>query len=218
MLRFPYYLLAEWLCFVVAILLIKKPVPRYWNVIKYYLGIVVATESIAYYLGWMLKSNNQWIYNLFMVVEFSFDIWFISRLWLFSNFRALIYTAFISFVIVYFIEWHQVGITTFFEKTCIYGSVVAILFCMVYFYSLFQTEHYVNLLKEPAFWFISGCFIFYATSIGVDTFFSQLVRVKIKHTVSLRYIIMNVLNIILYCFWIKAFICLKIKEKYISQL
>lgn len=255
MLIFPYFLIAEWLCFFASFLLLRNLNNRFWLVIKLYLSCVVLTESICYYFAWVAKKgnnswvykfiywgnsynrqnwvkntfkiitwnshglagiNNHWIYNLFTPIEFTFGIWIIFKIFKSNSLKFFGLACYGVFYLSYVTEWTKYGsIKTYFDKTNTLGSVIIIVLCMYYYYSLFQQEKYINLVKEPAFWFVSGYFIFYTTSISVDTFLEQIINFKIKSSVPLRYIIMNVLNLILYGFWIRAFVCLKIKEKFI---
>lgn len=253
MLTFPYYLLAEWMCFIASLLLLRNLNTKFWLLVKLYLFTVVITESICYYFAWIVKKgssswlykfitwgndssrqdliqnffkkitwnsqgfagiNNHWIYNIFTLIEFTFGIWILSKIIKFSRIKFLCIGCYNIFYVSYALELITYrGIQTYFDKTNTLGSVIIICLSIFYYYLLFQQEEHVNLIKEPSFWFVSGYFIFYTTSISVDTFFEQLVNAKIKSPVPLRYIIMNILNLILYGFWIRAFLCLKIKEK-----
>ncbi len=206
MLIFPYHLLAEWMCFIAAILLLKNPDPKFGLVIKLYLFSVAAVESICHYV---LKSNNQWVYNLDMPVEFAFGIWIIPRAGNFKRAGYITLLCFTVFFLAYLFEWiWHGGISVFFYKVSTIGSVIMIGLCIYYYYTLFHQETSVSLIADPLFLFISGHFIFYTTSMGFDTFFEQLEEVMIKNTVPLGYIIMNIINLILYGFWIASFICL----------
>ncbi|MDB5139775.1 MAG: hypothetical protein JWR12_1691 [Mucilaginibacter sp.] len=218
MLTFPFYLLAEWVCFIAAVLLVSN-LNNYLHTIRYYLCFVVIVESICYYLAWIERVNNQWLYNIFILVEFSYGIWLYYNFISFKYFKPIIIFFCILFFSTYIFELVSYGgISTFFNRADTIESVIIIGLCMLYYYTLFQQEEYINLSEDPIFWIVSGSFIFYTTSIGLDTFFKKLVEVRINHSISLRYIIMNLLNIILYSCWIKSFICMRIKQKSIRPL
>src|SRR6185437_1807508 len=141
-------------------------------------------------------------------------IWFLSRL---INQKVVKYLCIIGcvlFYLSYLIEFiSQYSIRSFFNTADTIGSEVMIVLCITYYFFLFKDDQYINLLREPSFWFVSGYFIFYTTSIGTDTFFKNLVNTTMIHSVSLRYIIMKFLNPILYGFWIVAMLCIKNKRK-----
>jgi hypothetical protein len=220
MLNFHYSLIAEWLCFLSAILLLVHS-DKYWQTLRFYLCFVVYNESIGYYMVAVAKYNsNNWLYNLFILVEYGYGIWLLTHLINLKSIKFISWIAYLLFYTSYFVEYVNQGdsIANFFNKADAVGSEVMIVLCMIYYYSLFQEEKYVNLLKEPLFWLVSGCFIFYTTSIGVDTFFKKLVSVTKVHSVSLRYIILKFLNPVLYVCWIRAFLCIRNKRKSIQQL
>lgn len=47
------------------------------------------------------------------------------------------------------------------------GNIGLIIFCIIYFYQLFQTVPKLNLLKEPSFWIITGVFVCMSVSIPI---------------------------------------------------
>ncbi len=217
MLYFPYYLLAEWVCFITSVLLINN-FDKDWNAVRLYLGFVVLIESICYYMVWIAKcTSNQWLYNLSIPVEYGFSFWIFYRFVDLRKSKIIFLFAYLIFGATYLITLiNSKGINVFFDKADTTGSVLIICLCMIYYYTLFQQVEYINILKDPTFWFVSGNFIFYTTSISVDAFFEKLVELRVNNSVSLRYIIMNILNIILYGCWIKSFICLNINKKSIA--
>jgi hypothetical protein len=220
MLNIHYPLIAEWLCFILAILLLSH-LDKYWHTIRFYLGFVVYTESIGYYMVAVAKCpSNNWLYNLFILIEYSYGIWLLSHLINLKSIKLICGIAYLLFCASYVIEYinHNNSIASFFDAADAMGSEVMIVLCMVYYYTLFKEEEYINLLKEPLFWLISGCFVFYTTSIGIDTFFKNLVDITKIHSISLRYIIMKFLDPILYVCWIRAFVCIKNKKKFIQLL
>jgi hypothetical protein len=214
MIDFPYYLLAEWLCFVTSILLLKKTSHHFWFGVKPYLLLVVINETFCYYLAWILKTNNQLYYNLFTPVEFIFAIWIISKIIISHNFRYVFGISYAVFFFSFIAEWSvKRTLTVYFDKADTIGSVIVICLCIYYYYGLFEQDAYVNLLNDPSFWFVSGYFLFYTTSISADTFFDQFVIMWAKHLAPVRHIIMDIINIILYGCWIKSFICQRIKQE-----
>jgi hypothetical protein len=86
-------------------------------------------------------------------------------------------------------------------------AICKTVFCIFFFYKLFKNLFYQNILKEPAFWIVTGL-IFYSTLslpfYGLNSYlkfqFSTLVSSNL-HTVS------NILIIIMHLFFIKAYLC-----------
>ena len=218
MLQFPFYLIAEWICFIISVLLLNNLFAKFWLAVKFYLLAVVLLETFCYYLAWIARVNNQIYYNFFTPVEFTFGIWILAKIIASKQFNYVFLIGYLIFYFTFFLEWYsKKTFTIYLDKADTVGSVIVICLCILYYYKLFENEVYEDLIAEPSFWFVSGYFLFYATSIGVDTFFDQLVQIRIKNSISLRYIIMNILNLILYSCWIKSFVCLNIKQKYMLQ-
>ncbi len=147
-----------------------------------------------------------------MPIEFVFGIWITTGIAGLKKTEYLLLYSYTLFYTAYFIEWKiRGGINDYFTVAYIVGSVVMICLCFRYYYLLFYQENYTNLLSDPAFWFISGYFIYYTTGVGFNAYFEQLNGVIIRGTVSLAEIILEILNLILYSFWIISFICIRNK-------
>jgi len=219
------------MCFIASILLIKNS-DKKLRAIRFYLGFVVLVESACYYMAWVAKIYNGWVYDVSMLVEFGFGIWLLSNYINAKWNSTIILIAYLLFCSVYLFEvqkqWdiiklHQLYMPisshpkyyiNFFDKANTMGSIIMICLCMLYYYSLFKQDEYVDLKKDPVFWIISGYFIFYTAGIGINTFFEKLVEVRRDHAISLRYILINGLNVVLYGCWIISFLCLKTKRNY----
>ncbi len=106
------------------------------------------------------------------------------------------------------------GFSQYFFRSYIILCILAIGFCIMYYYSLFQQIEYSNLLKEPAFWFAAGSLAYFAIGTSVTVFFAELVSLKVKNQIPLRGIIMGIINVIMYGCWIKSFLCLQNKRDY----
>ncbi len=86
-------------------------------------------------------------------------------------------------------------------------AICKTVFCIFFFYKLFKNLFYQNILKEPAFWIVTGL-IFYSTLslpfYGLNSYlrsqFSPLVS-------STSLAVSNMLIIIMHLFFIKAYLC-----------
>jgi hypothetical protein len=210
----------EWMCFVASVLLIPKNVqPKYWRAFILYLGVTVIVESYTHYLGRIVATpqNNHAIYNAFLLVYMPFHVWVFSKLIALKNIKILCAILLLGLLFGYAIEWAHQGFGFYFYRTNTAFSGVVVLLCIVYYFSLFMQNEYYDLLKDASFWFVTGCLIFYATNTAVNAFFAELVRVRVKGQVSLRYIIITILNILMYVCWIKSFLCLRNKQIYTQR-
>ncbi len=205
------------MCFVASILFIPKRIfPRYWRAFIIYLGILIIFETythVASKMATVTRSNHS-LYNSFMLVYASFHIWIFSKIITLKNIKIICSLLALGLLVGYISEWLYQGFYLYFYRTNTAFSGIMVLLCIIYYFSLFKQDEYHDLLKDATFWFVTGCLIFYATNTAVNAFFAELIRVKIKGQVSIRYAIINILNILMYSCWIKSFLCLKNKQIY----
>ncbi|MDB5090243.1 MAG: hypothetical protein JWR09_4237 [Mucilaginibacter sp.] len=216
MLIFPYYLYAEWVCFISALLYLKSSDSTFGITVKLYLLSVVALESVCRYV---YKSDNNWLYNLDMPIEFTFGIWIVSKVVFLKRKKIIMQLCLGLFFSVYLLSWILKGNNSeFFKIAGLLGSVIIICLCIYYYFTLFHKEEYVNLLTDPAFLFISGYFLFYTTSIGLVIYADQLDKLMITIQVPLSYLLNDIINLIFYGFWVASIICLYNKKTSLLQL
>lgn len=204
LLSLPYYLFAEWACFVVSILFLLKYRSKFLLATSIYLSTVVLVETACFFIS----GDNNWVYNLDMPIEFAFVTGALSSIIYRQKVRAAV-VLYALFFISFGTEWIIRGtLSMYFTISYITGSAIVISLCIKYYYHSFQEETYSNILDAPFFWFVSGCLLYYTTSIPFTTFFDQLNGVFIGGKIALGEIILNVSSLILYCSWIVSFICL----------
>lgn len=217
-LRLPFTLMSVWLCFIAAILFIKKYHSSTWRIFPVYLFIVICVEMLVYF-GLRLKyiTNTQWLYNLFLPVAGLFYFYVFSRLIHLKTVKTILAFAGGIFIISMLSEGLYQGFDHFLFRSYIVLCVLGIGLCIMYFYSLFQQIEYSDLLKDPAFWFAAGSLAFFGIGTSVNIFFIELVSLKIENQIPLRQIIMGITNIIMYGCWIKSFLCLQNNPDYTRQ-
>jgi len=217
LLKIPFSLIIEWMCFIASILFINNATqPKYWKLFPIYLGIMVLVETYCHYIGriaFAYKGNHA-IYNGFFLIYYSFHLYIFSKIINLKNIRIICAILSLILLVSYLSEWMHQGYFFLFYRTNTIFSGILVLLCILYYISLFKQDEYHDLLKDVSFWFATGCLIFYATNVAVNAFFLELVRTKIKGQVSIRYVIMAILNIIMYSCWIKSFLCLRNKQIY----
>lgn len=207
------------MCFVASILFIPRKIkPVYWRAFPVYLAILVVVETYCHYVSRSasVNRNNHAIYNGFFLVYACFHLWIFSKIILLK--KAELLCACIALILLagYAYEWNYQGFFFLFYRTITTFSGAVALLCIAYYFSLFKQESYHDLLKDASFWFVTGCLIFYTTNTAVNAFFAELVRIKIKGQISIRYVVMALLNVMMYGCWIKSFLCLKNKRIYIQ--
>ena len=196
----------EWLCLIVAILQLRQVTPKYWRSFIAYMSITILVEVSTYYISHYTKGNStHWIYNSFLAVYGLFHIWIFAKIIPLAKINWITSALLILFLGFYAREWVSQGFNLFFFKTNTLFGIEITFLSLLYFYSLFRQENYVPILKEPAFWFVTGCLIFYATSSSVNAFFAEI----LKGNYQIRGIIITLLNVVMYSCWIKSFLCFR---------
>lgn len=201
-----------------AVILIKKPRKHPWLLFPVYLLIAMVLEWFNFIgLNYKLLKNNQWLYNSFMPVYGLFYFYVFSHIIKLKRIKTFILLLTISFFGALLWEGFSHGFSTFFFRTLIYLSVVQLFLCGLYFYSIFQQDEYSDLLKDPAFWFVTGTLFYTAIVASTSIFFSELLKLQIKNQIPLRAILVMAGNVIMYGCWIKSFLCINNKQTYITQ-
>jgi len=212
-------LIVIWGCFLASLLLLKnKPGHHPWTLFKYYLFVVVLVETLSSFgLKFRLMSTSQWLYNSFMPIYGLFYFYVFSNIIKLKHVKTLVFIFSLTFLCAMLWEGFNHGFSTFFFRTLIYVSIVQLFLCGLYFYSIFQQDEYADLLKDPAFWFVTGTLFYTAIVASTSIFFSELLKLQVKNQIPLRAILVVLGNIIMYGCWIKSFLCINNKQTYITQ-
>lgn len=217
--KIPFSVIIEWMCLIASILFIPRNLfQKFWKLFIPYLMIVVTVETFSYLVGRVinLDVNKHFIYNTFLLIWIAFHLWIFTKIIPLKNVKMLSLLIGFTIAVSYFIEWFNFGFNFYLYRTDTLASGCIVLFSVIYYISLFKQDEYHDLLTDAAFWFVTGCLIFYGTTTSINAFFEELVRIRIKGQVSLRYIVINIFNVIMYSCWIKSFLCLKNKRIYIQ--
>lgn len=155
--------------------------------------------------------SNAWLYNLFLIVYAAFNTWVFSRIIPLPNIKklAVLFLFVVSGLYLWELDYNNGIADIFFYRTNNLFGAGMVIFSMIYYFNLFKQKEYINILKQPEFWFVAGCLIFYATSTCVNSFFAELVKIKIIANFRLRYFIMCLLSLVMYSCWIKSFLCFR---------
>ncbi|MEO7212577.1 hypothetical protein [Mucilaginibacter sp.] len=200
---------AELICFLVALIFLYRDKSAAWRLLIVYLLLTFAAETTGLVIRKVFLSPNLPVYNTFVVVECFFTSYFFYTLfkpygysmkWLFG-WLAL-------FTVMYISELFYVQFADFVAVTASIMSIVFVLACMWFYYLKLTDERYEPLLQSAEFWWVSGALFFYFGSTACNIFFDYLKQNEVStYNSSIRYIIFNVLNIILYSFWSFSSVC-----------
>lgn len=198
----------ELICFLAALFLLPKDKDLAWKLIIPYLFLTFLVETAGLYLRKQGISNLE-LYNGFLVLECFFTSFFFFRLYRIYQVKLKWLIGWLTtFSAVYVIEIIYYDFSSFTSLAATIMSVVFVLSCLYFYYLKLKDELYEPLLSSASFWWISGSLFFYFGSTVCNLFFDYLRENEPgKYNQSVRYLIFNILNMILYSFWIFSFIC-----------
>lgn len=198
----------ELLCFLAALVFLLKDKSTAWRLLIFYLLLTFLTETTGLYLRKMGIANLH-VYNAFLVFECVFISYFFFTLYKVYGYQIkwLLGWLFV-FALMYVTELTYYNFETFVSITATIMSVVFVFVALYFYYLKLEDDQYESLSTSAPFWWVSGALFFYFGSTVCNLFFDYLKQYEVgKYDKSVRYLIFNILNIILYSFWTFSFIC-----------
>ena len=206
---------AETICFISAVILLRKDTVVIWRTIIVFLLITCITELAAipikkrYIADPIHTISNIWLYNILLL----FQAMFFSLMfaYLFKNHKHSKPILFGALLVIYVLFVYEVFLHGIFEYNNLTQTVMSVLlvfYSFFYFYNLLKSDNNINLKYSPEFWWVVGTLFFYFGGTACNIFYEKIKAVLIIHKHYLGYIY-NALNIILYSCWSYSFICRK---------
>ncbi|PAW93987.1 hypothetical protein CKK33_10965 [Mucilaginibacter sp. MD40] len=199
----------ECVCFLAAFVFLRKDKSLAWKMFIPFLLLTCATELGGIYMRHHLRVNNYPIYNIYLLFECGFTSLFFYYLYRPYHYPVKwLITWYAAFLALYLGELIHTNFSGFVSVTASVMSVVFVLASLYYYYLKLKDERFEPLLYSASFWWVSGALFFYFGSTACNNFLDYLAKYEsITYNNSIRYIIFNVLDIIMYTFWSYAFIC-----------
>jgi hypothetical protein len=213
---FPFAETFEGLCLLSAVFYLRKERNNYWLWFIPFLTVTLVTELAGKFIAQYMHQRNVRLYNIYLLADILFVFWILyksypnQRKW-----RNWFIFLFIGLTILYSWESMVNHFNRYNNLTDTVSSFVFVFLCGAYYYLLLKDESYHDLLKFPAFWIVSGLFLFNFGSTVIDLFSDELLDLYVLARISLRYAIIVFLMAILYGCWIYAFRC-KYQETILS--
>jgi hypothetical protein len=152
---------------------------------------------------------NQWLYNVFLLFEGGFTSFMFSNIFSkYINSKPLVIGGVILLLALYAYDIFSHGFLIYNDITATVMAVVFVVYSFYYFYLLIRDDQYVDLIRSPSFWWVTGALFFYFGSTAVNLFFAFLRDVQVVGH-NLSYFIFTALSAILYACWSYSFICRK---------
>lgn len=189
-----------------AAVFLKKGTPVFLKALPVYLLITFIIEFIGQWRSYNGKATVT-LYNVFTTIEFVFYFWLLRFLVKGQFARQLLWHSLWAYPLLVLANklFVQTGMQ-FHTITFSLGGLLIVMATIIYFFELFEMEHPVNLVREPAFWISSGLLFFYACTFplyALINFLRDPSNIIIKNIGS----IIAIVNILLYSSFIVAALC-----------
>ncbi len=203
-----YFLWAELLSFLMSLLFLRMICGSKLILFVPFLFLTNIVEWGSRYGYFTFHHSNNWVLNIFSNVEFLFYSFLFYTYTSNPVFKRRIWYIFGAYVLlsavnIFFIQ----GPERFHSYTFLLGSLMIIYFCCNFYFELMRMDRYVNLLRYPLFWIVSGLLFFYCGMFCYFIFYETYAyRYFIEYYVLFN-VLTNIFNILLYSCFSVAFIC-----------
>jgi sensor histidine kinase YesM len=200
---------SELLCLLAAIFFLYKEKTTAWRLFIPFLLLTCTVEIAGIYIREFVHTSNYALYNVYVLFECGFTSYFFFYLYKAYHYKPIwLYAWLGQFAVMYIIDLLHHNFGQFVSTTASVMSVVFVLASLYFYYLKLKDEHFEPLIFSAPFWWVSGTLFFYFGSTACNNFLDYLSEYeRITFSRSIRYIIYNILDIIMYIFWSYAFIC-----------
>lgn len=196
----------EIICFVTALICLRKIKNNAWRGMIIYLFITCVAEITGHFLR-VAHHKNAWVYNLLLIAEALFNSGlFGSILKQYLKARPLIIGGLVLTFAMYIFELISHGVFIFNDLTVIVMSVIFVVYSLYYYFLLIKDEHYIDLKRHASFWWVTGSLFYYFGGIASYLFYKFLAHINLGGH-NIMFTISFALSVLLYSCWIYAFIC-----------
>lgn len=171
-------------------------------------GIITAHVYLFYHLQPATYKIVYVLTNLSLLVHYTFLSIFITRVIVNKEaVKKYLHIIFFTFLIVilYFLITENIEQTI--HKAYVMSSLGLTIFCIIYYYQLFNYLPIFNLRTEPSFWIVSGIFFAMSIHIPVSAGIEYLQDKISEFDYLMLYNFLMFSYTIMHLFFVKAFIC-----------
>ena len=177
----------------------KRLQPRWLQSFAWYLLFILIVQFVAYFYSHYTKKSNHFIINTIDAVGFLF--YFLIFFKTFHKPKPKRIIIIMAFVFILFFLYHifwGAGFFVYDSTSYSAGSIFIIICCLVYFYSLFQSELNLNYFRMPMFWISTGLLFFFVGSSIYGSLLPYIVNHNLDPHGNFFKAIMVTLNLLLY--------------------
>jgi hypothetical protein len=177
----------------------RKLQPRWLQSFAWFLLFILIIQFVAYFYSYYTRKSNLFIINGINVIEFLFYFFVFFKAFNNKKLKQLAFAMALSFTLFFLYHiFFGAGIFVYDSASYSEGSVLIIICCLIYFYTLFQSELNLNYFKIPMFWISTGLLFFFIGSSIYDSLFSYIINHNLDPHGAFFKAIMITLNLLLY--------------------
>ncbi len=156
-------------------------------------------QYVGYYYSLILKKPNDFIFNLYGIIEYLFFFYFFYQVYKNEKIKQIYlrftYLFFLLAVInLLFIQ----GFNFINTYTDILACISILISCGIYFKEILLSEEYIHLWKKAVYWIIFSLFIYYVGQFILIVIFPFLFKHNPSQSLQIYWTLMIPLNLILY--------------------
>jgi hypothetical protein len=203
----------------ISIIMYKKLNPVWLRLFTWFILFTILIQVVGYAYSHYYKKSNHFIFNVNLLFQYLFYFVIFYKTFEQKKIKLLILAGGICFVAYTLFNFiYKKGFYTYSTPSNTLGSILTILFCLLYFVSLFQAEEFINYFKLPMFWIATGLLFFFAGNFIYYSFIGYIIEHNLDKGGRIYWYIMVTLNLLLYCFFSIGFLSNQAWNKKTSYL
>ena len=191
----------------ISIIFYKRLKPSWLRLFTWFLLFSMLISITGYFYSFYLKTGNHFIFNLYLLVQFLFYFGIFYKT--FQTKKLKTFTLFVSICFLIYLLINFIfldGFHTFNSLAFTIGSVLTILFCLLYFGALYNADGFINYFKIPMFWIATGILFFFVGNFLYLSFLNYILENNLDSGGNIYEVIIITLNLLLYCFFSIGFL------------
>jgi len=198
--------IAEWCAFIASIFLLKKRT-GIWRLFILFLLFTIIVETIGWHAHFYLQKNNNWIFNILLLVALPFLIWIFAKEPMAKTKTKLygIATLFIiaSLIDMFFLE----GFVNYAAYCEVSEDILLAAVACFFLYNILTEEVFRDLFQYEYFWLANGLLFYSLGNIVLYSFLNGLRDFYQATCINIYSEINGGLNILFYGSLTIAFLC-----------
>ncbi|MDQ2718565.1 MAG: hypothetical protein M3Z26_02205 [Bacteroidota bacterium] len=191
----------------ISIILYKRLNPPWLRAFTWFLIFCIIISSTGYAYSFYLKKNNHFIFNIYLLVQYLFYFGIFYKTFQAKKLKKLTILVSCGFTIYLLFDFFFAdGFYTFNSSAYTLGSVLTILFCLIYFGTLFKSDGFINYFRIPMFWIATGILFFFVGNFIYLSFINYILINNLDKEGNIYRFIMGTLNLLLYCLFSIGFL------------